>query len=150
MQALTYYVNNKKVCQVMFVNSFNLFERVVWTAMKKKEDRNLIAVYIRRKNPSYVNYNLVMLNEVKDHIKKLPVTEHNYNREGTKRQYLASNLNITEMYDVSFLQLPDTTVQDNFIEKYLTNTFLTWAPSSPKKTNVLFVWNIKMPLAKHY
>ena len=69
---------------------------------------------MRGKNPSYIKYDLVTLNKAKDHIKKFPVMESHYNRGRTKREYLPSNLNVTKMYDLFVLQLPDTTVHEQF------------------------------------
>ena len=114
MQDLTHYLNNEKVCQTIFLNTWNISLRVVQTATKKKEDGNLVAADMMRKIPLYVKYDLVTLNEVKNHIKKFPVMQNHYNIEGTKRQYLASNLNITKMYDLFALQSPDTTVHEQF------------------------------------
>ena len=74
--------------------------------------------------------------------------ESHYKREGTKRQYLASSLNITKIYDLFILQSPDKTVHEQFYRKVF-NEHFNLGFHQPKKDQCDVSWNIRMPLIKH-
>ena len=90
---------------------------------KKKRDENLIADDVRGKTASHVKYDSDTLDAVKEHIKKFPVMESHFCREGTKRQYLASNLNITKMYELFVKENPNTEIQEHYYRKAFNENF---------------------------
>ena len=102
----------------MFLNTFNISRKVIQTAIaKKKRNGNLIADDVKGKTASHVKYNSNALDAVKEHIKKFPVMESHFCRESTKRQYLASNLNITKMYELFVKENPNTEIQEHYYKK---------------------------------
>ena len=107
----------------MFLNIFNISQKVIRTSIAKKMDGNLFADDLRGKTTSHVKYYSNTLDAVKEYIKKFPVMESCFCIEGTKRQYLASNLNITKMYEFFVKENPNTEIQEHYYRKVLNENF---------------------------
>ena len=84
------------------------FEGLFGQLWRKRKMETLYQLNMRISNPSYVKYDLVTLNQVQGHIKMSLVMENHY------QTILVGNLNITKMYELFVLQLPDTTVHEQF------------------------------------
>ena len=121
-QSMNYFLGDIKVCQTMFLNTFDVSRKVARTAVSKRAEGNIVDADKRDKMASNVKYNADLIETVKTHIKSFPVMENHYNRESSKRQYLASNLNIRKMYKL-FVAENGKTVEEHFYRKIFNKHF---------------------------
>lgn len=85
--SIKYYLDMQHVCQPMFLSTFGISRKMICTAISKKQSGNLVSEDARGKGQSNIKYDDTCLESVKQHIKKFPVVESHFCREGTKRQY---------------------------------------------------------------
>ena len=121
--SIKHFLQGELVSQTMFLSTFAISRKVLRTAISKKEDGNLVAGDRRGKANSNVKYDEDSLNLVKNHIKLFPVMESHFCREHTKRQYLASNLNIRKIYELFKAKHPTTTIEEHYYRKIFTENF---------------------------
>ncbi|XP_045499408.1 uncharacterized protein LOC123697033 [Colias croceus] len=102
-QTLTYFLisNNERipVCKTFFLNTLQIGEQVVYTAVEKvtRADEGLKDKRGMHDNRPY-KMNTATEATIKAHIDLFPKVESHYTRKDSKREYLSENLNITKMY----------------------------------------------------
>lgn len=103
-QTLNYFLTNSNeekvyVCKKFFLNTLQIGEYVVYTAMEKvkKAEEGLQDKRGRHSNrPNKMS--VVTEASIKSHIELFPKVQSHYTRATSNRQYLAENLNISKMY----------------------------------------------------
>ena len=106
----------------MFLNTFDVSRKAARTAVSKRAEGNIVDADKHGKMASNVKYNADSIDKVKTHIKSFPVMESHYNRECSKRQYLASNLNIRKMYEL-FIAENGEIAEEHFYRKIFNEQF---------------------------
>ena len=84
------------------------------TAIEKSSDGNVVKADMRGGSTSSQKYDDELTNTVKRHVMKFPVAESHYCREGSKRQFLSSDLNVTKMFELFKNKHKDTPVKEHF------------------------------------
>lgn len=62
---ITYFLDEIKVCQTMFLNTFSISRKVVRTVISKRKDGNIVESDNRRKSASNKKYNDDLMAKVK-------------------------------------------------------------------------------------
>ena len=94
-------LNTEPVCKTMFMNTLSTSERFVIGALKCDSVNNVAtAVHGLSGKKGNRSLNDEQKQMIYNHIKSFPVMESHYLRAQTKRTYLASDLNMTKMYDL--------------------------------------------------
>lgn len=91
-------VTNLKVCKIMFLNTLDIKERTVYTAIDKYANGDQITD-LRGKHSNRPHRTASETEQsVIQHIKSFPCIESHYLRKNTSRQYLSQDLNISKMH----------------------------------------------------
>ena len=122
-KTILYFLEDTQVCQTMFLNTYNISRKVVRTAIEKRSQGNIVTEDLRGKKQSHIKYDEETVNKIKSHIKSFPVMESHYSRESSKRQYLASNLNVRKMYELFIKEHSDVKVEEHFYRKIFSDSF---------------------------
>ena len=102
--------------------SEHISRKAVRTAISKQKDGNIVESDNHGKSASNKKYNDYSMEKVKTHIKSFLAMESHYNRDGSKRQYLASNLNVIKMYEL-FIAENRKVVEEHFYRKIFNSCF---------------------------
>ena len=70
------------------------------TAIEKSSDGNVVKADMRGGSTSSQKYDDELTNTIKRHVMKFPVAESHHCREGSKRKFLSSDLNVTKMFEL--------------------------------------------------
>nr|CAH7767079.1 unnamed protein product [Callosobruchus chinensis] len=107
-----------KVCLKMFLNTLNISEKTVRTALAKRQVTGIVEKEKRGGRYQILkNKDDEITNAIKAHIQRFPRMESHYCRKSSSREYLHPDLNLTKMFDM-------------FVEEYsscnITTTYQTY------------------------
>ncbi|GFN74679.1 hypothetical protein PoB_000118500 [Plakobranchus ocellatus] len=92
-------VNNVTVCKTFFLDTLNISEARVITAIKKKVSGiNFTSGDMRGRHHTGPTKNLIERDTMKAHIESFPTVESHYCRHSTQRQYLEADLSLHMMH----------------------------------------------------
>lgn len=128
-----------QVCKTFFLNTLQISERVVYTALEKiNKDESLIDKRGTHKNRPHQMKDSTKKSII-THIRMFPAVESHYVRKDSKREYLSEGLNISKMYrlyKIWFSNQDDTTPADMASKRQyekIFNTNFNYSFFRPKK-----------------
>ncbi|KAK3931453.1 putative dipeptidyl-aminopeptidase B [Frankliniella fusca] len=123
--------NQIRVCQSMFLGTFDISMTVVKTALQKNSPDKRGKQVINRPN----RISAELKEGVKNHIKSFPKIASHYCREETKREYLHENLSIAKMYRMYVTERGKNTPHTATVRQYrdVFNTCFNLGFYQPKK-----------------
>nr|CAH7727988.1 unnamed protein product [Callosobruchus chinensis] len=89
-----------KVCLKMFLNTLNISEKTVRTALAKKQVTGIVEKEKRGGRYQILKNEDDEINAIKAHIQRFPRMESHYCRKSSSREYLHPDLNLTKMFDM--------------------------------------------------
>lgn len=89
-----------EVCKTFFLNTLDITDTTVDTALKKKTDGGIILPDKRGKKTPSNKLPEETRNSIRAHIESFPVIESHYSRERTNKKYLGTDLNLAKMYSL--------------------------------------------------
>ena len=96
---------------------------MIRTAIEKCSDGNVVKADMRGGSTSSQKCDDEFTNTVKRHIMKFPVLESHYCKEGSKRQFLSSDLNVKKMFELFKKEHKDTPVKEHFYRSIFNQNF---------------------------
>ncbi|XP_052218286.1 uncharacterized protein LOC127835889 isoform X3 [Dreissena polymorpha] len=88
-----------RICKTFFLSTLDVSSRIVSTAHAKQTDIGMCADDCRGKHHVRPNKTSELQEQmVKQHIESFPRMESHYRRKDSKKEYLASDLNVVKMY----------------------------------------------------
>lgn len=95
-------INNVRVpvCKTFFINTLDISERVVRTALEKTSSMGLVELDKRggRKSEAVIARDIQIRSEIEKHIDRFPRMESHYCRASSSREYLHPDLSVSKMY----------------------------------------------------
>lgn len=105
------------ICKTMFLNTLNISQQVVKTALAKRQEGGIVESDKRGKHELFNKTDPEIIESVISHISSFPKYECHYNRERSKRSYLGPDLNVERMYDLYKTYNTENNVQISKIAK---------------------------------
>lgn len=90
--------NKIDVCKTFYLNTLNISDMFVRTALKKKTHGGMVSLDRRGYHAPPNKISDDIRDGVKKHIESFPAIESHYSREKTVKKYLGNELNISKMY----------------------------------------------------
>ena len=144
-----YTLQTINICKTMFLNTLAVSEKFMRNAIEKGGNDTSIVEKERRGSTKTRKFYEDVANSVKDHIKSFPVVESHYLRKQSKRSFLASNLNVSKMYDLYLEKYKDAltllSLVTHFTSRSLTK-ILILDFISPKKIIAINAFHTKIQL----
>ena len=89
------------VCKIMFLNTLNISEKTLRTALAKNLSTGIVEKEMRGgRHASFLELDKIKKNAILEHINRFPRMESHYIRHDSKREYLHPNLNKQMMYEM--------------------------------------------------
>ena len=88
----------ERVCRNFFMKTLDINRKTINYTLKKKKHGAFVATDMRGKDPSVNKLDSCTVEIVKKHIESFPKMESHYTRKSSKKQYLAHDLNIKQMW----------------------------------------------------
>ena len=97
------------VCKTFFINTLDISDRVVRTALEKTSPLGLLQLDKRggRKSRAIIARDIQIRSEIEKHIDRFPRMESHYCRASSSREYLNSDLSVSKMYFLHLQSLPE-------------------------------------------
>lgn len=104
-------INNVRVpvCKTFFINTLDISDRVVRTALEKTNPIGLVELDKRggRKSEAVIARDIKIRSEIEKHIDRFPRMESHYCRASSSREYLHPDLSVSKMYFLHLQSLPE-------------------------------------------
>ncbi|CAG9765951.1 unnamed protein product [Ceutorhynchus assimilis] len=104
-------INNVRipVCKTFFINTLDISDRVVRTALEKTSTLGLVDLDKRggRKSEAIMARDIQIRYDIEKHIDRFPRMESHYCRASSSREYLHPDLSVSKMYFLHFQSLPE-------------------------------------------
>lgn len=134
-QAYEYYLNELesgtqiRVCQAMFLATFDISISVIKTSLLKNSPDK------RGKHGNRIKTSPVLIQSVKEHIKRFPVVDSHYCRADSVKKYLDPHLSIAQMYRMYLVGRDKTSSDTASLRQYrdIFNTCFNLSFFKPKK-----------------
>ena len=109
---LNFFTKNNvrvSVCKTFFINTLDISDRIVRTALKKTSTLGLLELDKRggRKSETIIARDKQIRSEIEKHIDRFPRMESHYCRANSSREYLNSDLSVSKMYFLHLQSLPE-------------------------------------------
>ena len=139
--ARKYHLDGKekleRVCKTIFLATLAIGEKTVEFALKQKVGGAYIGKDKRGHHEPTNKTSEQRANIVRKHIESFPAMESHYQRKGTKRQYLSSDLSINKMFALYQAEHPKEYQVSHAVYRHIFNTEYNLSFHKPKKDTCL-------------
>lgn len=129
-KTLTYTLRSKQVCKQFFLKTLNISDGAISVFIKKSDCQEVIDK--RGHHGRHKKIDVETRRIIKEHIESFPAVESHYTRSKSKRLYLASNLNISKMFQLFNEKHEGNSIKENMYRRIFCNEY-NYSFHKPKK-----------------